>query len=138
MRYGQESIQKTIKINAPTDKVWRVFTDPVITRQMGGEYVTDWKAGSSFGWKGEDGKMYANGTILQVENEKLIKHNLLDVGEKEKILSVITYKFESGGTQTTLHSLEELNYEMTDQQYKDASEGWDFALAAIKEIAEKP
>jgi uncharacterized protein YndB with AHSA1/START domain len=137
MRYGQESIQKTIKINAPTDKVWRVFTDPVITRQMGGEYVTDWKVGSSFGWKGKDGKMYTSGTILQVEYERIIKHNLFDMENKGKNLSVITYEFESQGTQTTLHSLEELNYEMTDQQYKDASEGWDFALAAIKEIAEK-
>jgi hypothetical protein len=81
--------------------------------------------------------MYTSGKILQVEDERFIKHDLFDMGEKEKILSVITYKFESGRTQTTLHSLEELNYEMTDQQYKDASEGWDLALAAIKEIAEK-
>ena len=133
----KKTIKKTIKINAPINKVWRAFTDPIITRQMGGEYVTDWTAGSSFGWKGADGNMYTNGTILQVENERLIKHNLFDIGQKEKILSVITYKFESQHTQTTLHSLEELNYEMTDQQYKDAAEGWDFALASIKEIAEK-
>jgi uncharacterized protein YndB with AHSA1/START domain len=133
----KRNIKKTIKINAPTDKVWRVFTDPVITRQMGGEYVTDWKLGSSFGWKGDDGKMYTSGTILEVENRRLIKHNLFDMEDEERILSVITYKFESGGAQTTLHSLEELSYEMTDQQYKDASEGWDFALAVIKEIAEK-
>jgi uncharacterized protein YndB with AHSA1/START domain len=134
----KKNIKKIIKINSPTDKVWRVFTDPVITRQMGGEYVTDWKVGSSFGWKGKDGKMYTNGTILQVENRRLIKHNLFDMEDKEKILSVITYKFESQGMQTTLYALEELNYKMTDQQYNDASEGWDFALAAIKEIAEKP
>jgi hypothetical protein len=42
-------VEKSIEINAPASKVWRIFTDPVLTRQMGGEYVSDWKAGSSFG-----------------------------------------------------------------------------------------
>jgi uncharacterized protein YndB with AHSA1/START domain len=32
-------IEKKIEISAPPDKVWRVFTDPAITKQLGGEYL---------------------------------------------------------------------------------------------------
>jgi uncharacterized protein YndB with AHSA1/START domain len=134
---NKKIIQKKIEINAPVDKVWRVFTNPAVTRQMGGEYVTDWKVGSSFGWKGKDGKMYTHGTILQLEKGRTIKHNLFDSPEKNKILSVITYKFEEKARHTTLHAEEELNYEITDQQYQAASEGWDGALASVKKTAEK-
>lgn len=45
-------VEKTIVINATPENVWRVFTDPSITQQMGGEYMSDWKVGSTLGWKG--------------------------------------------------------------------------------------
>ena len=84
-------VESSVEINAPASKAWQVFTDPALTRQMGGEYVSDWKVGSSFGWKGPDGRMVTNGTILKIEPEKLLQHNLLNsVGS---INSVITYNF---------------------------------------------
>src|SRR5688572_13701194 len=85
-------IEKTIEINAAPAKVWRVFTDPAVTKQMGGEYVTDWKAGSTFGWKGRDGKMHTSGIILDLEPEKLLKHNLSDMNDPGTLLSTITYE----------------------------------------------
>jgi hypothetical protein len=54
-------IKQNITIHAPASKVWAMFNDPVLTRQMGGEYVSDWKEGSSLGWKG------LNGNCLQTE-----------------------------------------------------------------------
>jgi hypothetical protein len=30
----------------------------------GSDYVTDWKAGSSFGWKGQDGNMYRHESTI--------------------------------------------------------------------------
>jgi uncharacterized protein YndB with AHSA1/START domain len=44
-------VETSIEINAPVSKVWRVLTDLNLTRQMGGEYVSEWRVGSSFGWK---------------------------------------------------------------------------------------
>src|SRR5687768_13920664 len=87
-------VEKSIEINAPVSKVWRVFTDPVLTRQMGGEYVSDWKVGSSLRWKGPDGRMLTNGTILNIEPEKLLQHNLFssDASSAGEITSVITYE----------------------------------------------
>ena len=130
-------IQKTIKIDASVGKVWRVFTDPIVTRQMEGEYVTDWKVGSALGWKGKDGKIYKNGMVLEIEKERLIKHNLVGMEQEKKMLSIITYRFVDSGTQTILQAQEELYYEMTDGQYKEAMEGWDYALNLVKDTAER-
>ena len=37
------SLGKSIAIDAPVSKVWRVFTDPTVTRQIGQEYVSTGK-----------------------------------------------------------------------------------------------
>ena len=129
-------IEKSIKINASLNKVWRVFTEPAVTRKMGGEYVTDWKKGSSFGWKGLDGNMYTNGTILRIENERLIEHNLFSSAGEKTIISVITYTFKESDALTILHAREDLSAELTDNEYQQASEGWDIALDAVKRTAE--
>lgn len=130
-------IEKQVEINAPVENVWRVFTEPAITRQMGGEYATDWKVGSDFGWKGPDGTMYTYGKILQVEPERLIQHNLFDMEDKNTLLSVITYRFKGDGATTILSAREELHGEMPDDALAEASEGWDYALQAVKVTAEK-
>jgi uncharacterized protein YndB with AHSA1/START domain len=135
-------IEKSIEIHAPASKVWRVFTDPVLTRQMGGEYVSDWKVGSSFGWKGLDGKLYTRGTILKIEPEKLLQHNLFrsvaeDLEHVSAITSVITYELRQLDGRTMLLAREEFTDAMQDKEYADASEGWDAALAVLKEVAEK-
>jgi uncharacterized protein YndB with AHSA1/START domain len=130
-------LEKTIEINTTPEKVWRVFTDPSVTRQMGGEYVTDWKVGNPFGWKGKDGKMYTRGIILQIEPRIRLQHNLFDSKNNNKIASVITYRFLFQDGLTTVVAKEELNYDMADDEYREASEGWDAALLAVKEIAKK-
>jgi uncharacterized protein YndB with AHSA1/START domain len=130
-------IKKTIAINASTKKVWSVFTDPKVTRQMGGEYVSEWKVGSSFGWKGKDSHLYTYGKIIELEPEKLLKHSLFDLKDRSKLLSVITYEFTKNGEGTIVSAIEEINYEMTEYQFKDANEGWDAALQLVKYVAEK-
>jgi uncharacterized protein YndB with AHSA1/START domain len=128
-------IEKSIEISAPVSKVWRVFTDPTLTSQMGGEYVSAWKAGSSFGWKGLDGKMITNGTIMKIEPEKLLQHNLSNsVGSTN---SIITYEFHEKNHVTTLHAREDFVEPISDKDYADAAEGWDAALLAVKEISEE-
>ena len=129
-------IEKTIEINTIPKVLWRAFTDPLITRQMGGEYITDWKVGNSLSWKGMDGNIYTNGIILELEPEKIFKHNLFNLDEKAKILSVITYKLQENNKSTTLYAREDYGIEMTDQEYDEASAGWDFALNILRETAE--
>ena len=128
-------IEKSIEIHIPVSKVWRVFTDPVLTRQMGGEYVSGWKVGSPFGWKGMDGKIATQGTILKIEPERLLQHNLLNSAGSTN--SVITYEFDEKNRVTVLHTREDFTKPVTDKEYADAAEGWDVALLAVKETAER-
>ncbi|MEO6722267.1 MAG: SRPBCC family protein [Ferruginibacter sp.] len=129
-------IEKQIEINTTPKILWRAFTDPLVTRQMGGEYITDWKVGSSLNWKGMDGNIYTNGIILELDPEKVFKHNLFNVDENTKILSVITYKLHDNNGSTTLYAREDYGIEMTDKEYEEASEGWSFALNILRETAE--
>jgi uncharacterized protein YndB with AHSA1/START domain len=129
-------ITKEIAIESKPANVWRVFIDPSITKAMGGEYVSDWKPGATIGWKGKDGNMYTHGEILEIIPGSVLKHNLKDLTNRSQILSVITYRFDDTNGSTILHAKEELNYEVTDEEMEEISEGWDFALNAIKDIAE--
>ena len=132
-------VEKSIEINAPVSNVWRVFTDPALTRQMGGEYLSDWKVGSSFSWKGTDGQILTHGTILKVEPEKLLQHNLInpDAPTVESLVSVITYEFHEQGGLTTILGREDFSHPINDEEYSAAMDGWEAALQSVKEIAEK-
>ncbi len=130
-------IDKTIEINVSPDKVWRVFTDPSITKLMGGEYVSNWQIGSSFGWKGTNGVVYTNGVILKLKHESLLQHSLLDLKDSTRVISIITYELRGSDATTTLKAHEDLFREINDEEYKDALIGWDVALNALKQVAEK-
>jgi uncharacterized protein YndB with AHSA1/START domain len=132
-------LERSIEINVPASKVWRVFADPVLTRQMGGEYATDWQVGSSFGWRGLDGQMLTDGSILKIEAEKLLQHELFDASapSAKTVQSVITYELREHETSTTLFAREEFSSPITDAEYADAMDGWGAALLALKDVAEK-
>src|SRR5688572_14002318 len=129
-------IKKSILINASPHTVWRVFTDPSLTKKLGGHYVSNWKVGESLEWKAEDGKMYTYGIILSIEPDSALKHSLYDIKTKSKITSIISYRFEANDNSTLLHAEEELAYEVREDQFEEALEGWDMALESIKELAE--
>jgi uncharacterized protein YndB with AHSA1/START domain len=128
-------VESSVAIHAPVSKVWRVFTDPILTREMGGEYASDWKVGSSFGWKSSEGQMLTNGSILKLESEKLLQHNLFNTDGS--VLSVITYEFSEANGVTTIHAREDFSEPIDDAAQVDALAGWDAALHAVREIAEK-
>ena len=129
-------IQKRLEINASPEQVWRVFTDPAISRQIGGEYATDWEVGSSLGWKGLDGTLYTHGTITQIEPEELFQYQQFSLDDARHLLATITYQLELHGDTTILYATEELHSELTEKELEDASEGWNIALNAVKQTAE--
>lgn len=131
------SITKSITVNAPANCIWQVFTKPSVTKAMGGEYVSDWKEGSAIGWKGNDGNMYTSGRIIQLEEPRLIKHRLFHMDNQDVQLSLITYRFSEQDGLTVIEAKEELNYEINEDQLSEISKGWDYALQALKETAEK-
>lgn len=128
-------LEATIEISAPLNHVWRVFTEPDITKQMGGYYDTDWKIGSSFGFKNVNGNRLTNGTLLGFQPGLLIKHNLFEP-DGETIMAVITYEFQERGGVTLLTGKEELTQTLDKVAFDDALAGWKSALNAVKQLAE--
>lgn len=128
-------VENSIDIDAPAMKVWRVFTDPAFSGQMGGEYVTDWKVGSPIGWKALDGMMLTHGTILQVQPGRLLQHELFDT--TGSVNSVISYEFHEQESHTILLAREDFKNPLSDLEYLDVQEGWQAALAQVKKVAEK-
>ena len=133
---GNKIIEKTIEIKAPINKVWSVFTDSDVTKQMGGYYDTDWKAGSSFGFKKADGNRLTNGILIEFQPERLIKHSLFE-SNSETIMAIITYELQKKDGYTLLTGKEELAQPLDKETFEDASAGWELALKGVKELAEK-
>jgi hypothetical protein len=109
---------------------------------MGGEYVSDWQVGSAIGWQDADGSMLTRGTILDIEAEQLLQHNLFakdDPGGEEgaPVVSVITYSLHGIDEHTILIGREEFTYPLEEDVYTETSEGWQAALEAFKDVAEK-
>jgi len=129
-------IEKVVTINAPVEEVWCVFTDPVKTKQMGGYYDTDWTPGSSFGFRNTAGNRLTNGILLELEPLLLIRHNLLDPDDGT-VQAVITYLFRDKEGRTVLTGREVVMRPLEQADFEDAAAGWEFALNAVKELAEK-
>ena len=103
-----------------------------VTRQLGGEYVSDWQVGGSFGFKGLDGTIYTRGSILEIEPEKLLKHDLYEGNASSTVSSTITYKFTEQDGKQGLICPGNFSSPLSDAEYAEADEGWDAALAQLK------
>jgi uncharacterized protein YndB with AHSA1/START domain len=130
-------ISKEILINAPASKVWGMFIDPVFTRQMGGQYISDWQVGSSFRWQALNGSILTNGMILDIEPEKYLQHSLYYPGELDETMARITYTLEEQDGKTRLGITEEFTDPITERDREDSMAGWDAALTMIKGLMEK-
>lgn len=128
-------LETSIQIHAPVTKVWRVFADPMLTRQMGGEYVTDWKVGDPFSFKKTNGEEVTAGVLLKYEPEKLLQHTVRSAIRTTD--ATLTYEFSEQDGITTLKGREEFEESITDEEHADSLEGWKAALNMVKEIAEK-
>ena len=134
---SEKFIEKTIQIHAPASKVWQVFTDPELTRELGGEYASDWKVGSPFGWKNLEGETLTHGEILKIKPNALLQHNIFDV-DKTTITSIITYELKEEKQSTRLRVREDfLTHVSSEEVYKAVEAGWNMALLAVKALAEK-
>ncbi len=144
---NEETIEKSITINVPVEKVWRVFTDPTLSPEMDGKYVTDWKVGHSFDWAGNDGKIYSRGTLLEFEVNKVISHDIYDAQDNGDMRSTIAYRFstppwEGGmkgglGSQTILTVIEGQIDDLDEEECDDIAADWEETLKEIKKVAEK-
>ncbi len=132
---SKTAVNHSVVIAAPSSQVWRMFNDAEFTRQMGGEYVSDWKVGSSIGWMGPDGVMFTDGVILQIQPGLLLQHSLFHPDTDEP-MATVTYRLDEKDGKTTVKIIEQFTEPVTDDDHDDALGGWEAALDAVKELLE--
>lgn len=133
-------IDKSIEIAKPAIDVWQAFVDPNVSRRMGGEYVSEWEAGSPIAWKDASGATRRHGKILKIEAGKTLKHNVFKkVDGLDVLASVITYELRGRQDgKTTLLARESFAEAQDAKGFAEAEKGWDAALAKLKEAVETP
>ncbi len=133
---SKTAINLSVVIPAPALQVWRMFNDPAFTREMGGEYVSDWKVGSHLCWMGPEGVMFTDGRILKIVPGKLLQHTLFHPDSNEELMATITYELTELNGKTTVKIVEQFADPITDDEYEDSLGGWEAALDAVKELLE--
>jgi uncharacterized protein YndB with AHSA1/START domain len=132
-----------ININAPVAKVWEALTNPEIIKKyfFGTNTKTDWKPGSPIIFEGEwQGKKYQDkGTILDVEENKLIQYNywssMSGIADKPENYVIITYTLSGSDNNVTL-SIKQEN--IPDEKTKTHSEeNWKKVLEGLKHVVEE-
>lgn len=138
-------VQKTIRINAPVSKVWKVLTDVNLTRHwirlMWTGFLSlesDWKLGSEVLWKGVGEKTEFYGKVLSVKITKLLEYNFILNNPEISKEEIITYELEKNDKYTIL-TISMGNFGDTPEHelcYLGALDGWKKALPKIKTLAE--
>ena len=141
---GEQILSKTIKIDAPTSKVWDALTNPEIMKKWMSEteidIVTDWKVGNSIIIRGDLHriKFENKGMILQLEREKVLKYSHLSslsrLPDETRNYSIMEFLLAPMGNQTEL-TLTLSNFP-TDSIYKHLAFYWNVTLEILKKMIE--
>jgi uncharacterized protein YndB with AHSA1/START domain len=139
-----QTIEKTIEIDAPIEKVYEVLVNPQFTRAWGnafseGAHVeSDWKPGSEVVWKDKDGNVGAKGIVIENEPSRRIAVAFYDDVNAKPPTAPGQYK-EVYMVQPNQNQ-SQLKVEagaLPESDIKSHSPLWDKALQVIKELAEK-
>jgi len=127
----------------PRSKVWEALTKPEYVKQyfFGTNMEADLRKGGKLRFTGEwEGKQYEDkGTILEIENEKLLKYNYFssfsgkpDVPEN---YHVVTYKLvDMGGNTEYLVEQEGLE---TEDAARHTEQNWAAIMESLRKLLEK-
>ena len=138
-------IETSIIVNAPLAKVWDAIINPVVIKEylFGTETVTDWKVGSPIIFQGEyEGTKYVDkGTILKLEEEKLLQYTYLSsfsgLEDLPENYGIVTMKVEElPNNQGVKVYAGTSNFE-NEERLQHATESWNAILESLKKVLEK-
>ena len=137
-------VEKSIKIVAPTNRVWRALTDPdMIVQWMGGTQVeSTWELGSDIIFTGTmpnfNKKYRDRGTVLAIEREKFLQYShwsqMTRLPDLPQNRTVITFILAPMQEKTRLTFRQE-NFH-GEVEYKHANFFWGVALYVMKNLLE--
>ena len=136
-------VSKTVRINAPTSKVWEALTDPDLMKKWMSEteihIFTDWKVGNPFVIRGRlHGINFENwGTVLQFEPENTLHSHLSSLSRLPDQLenySILEFRLAPVHPETSL-TLTASNFP-TESIYKHFAFYWNVTLEILKRLIE--
>lgn len=138
-------VSKSIEINAPSQKVWEVLTNPEHIKMylFGTTTTTDWQEGSPILFEGEyNGTVYQDkGNVLKNIPYSLLQYNYWSsfsgVEDKEENYFVVSYKIEQKKDKKIEFSWLQEGF-ATPEAMEHANNSLQAILEQIKKIAENP
>lgn len=143
-------VENIITINASTEKVWDVLTNPQQTKKymFGCETISDWKEGSPLIWQMQyEGKDFipVKGNVVKIEPNRYLLYTVIDPNSNmpdipENYLNV-EYILTPHGNTTELRVTQSgfehaANGEARFKEATNNGEGWNPIMIQIKQIAE--
>jgi uncharacterized protein YndB with AHSA1/START domain len=134
--------RQSVRINAPSAKVWDALTNPETIKQymFGSTVTSNWKPGGTITFSGEwQGKPYEDkGVILRAEPRRILEYThfsplsgLPDVPENYHTVT-IELSEENGVTAVTLSQ----DNNATEQVREYSEKNWGIMLAGLKKAVE--
>src|ERR1700749_3953885 len=124
-------VKRSIDISATPAEVWDALTNPEKTKEyfFNCEVFSDWKVGSDITFKGKIfliKKIEMNGTILEIEPEKLLKYNLKNEEDNNSpSTSTVTDRLTYNNGVTTLSISDDVGEgEGAEERYERSEKGW--------------
>jgi uncharacterized protein YndB with AHSA1/START domain len=140
---------ESIDIAAPPEAVWRMLTDPSLTRQymFGCEAVSDWKVGSELLWRGQvEGQpmVFVTGHVVTFQPCTLLEYTtfdpnggLRDVPENYVKMTCRLTALPGGLTRLELRQGDFSKVEQGEKRFRDSQQGGPEILDKMKAIAER-
>lgn len=134
---------QSVTVKATKSQVWDALTNPEMIKKyfFGTETESDFKKGSPIYYRGVwEGKKYEDkGTILEIEKNKLLKHDywssMSGTADKPDNYATITYTLSGNDGDVTL-TVTQAN--IKSQEQKEHSEkNWAMVFQGMKELIEK-
>ncbi len=146
MESGMDSklnARASIKINAPTERVWDALVNPAAIKQyyFGTTVISDWRVGSPIVWKGVwEGKAYQDkGVILKNVPGKTLVYThfspLAGLPDKPEHYHTLTFELSASDKQTTVSLSQDNN--LTEEDRVHSEQNWGIMLAALKNYLER-
>ena len=136
-------VTKSVTVKATKSKVWDALTNPETIKKyfFGTETESDFKKGSPIYYRGVwEGKSYEDkGTILEIEKEKLFKHDywssMSGTEDKQENYATITYTLSGNDGNVTL-TVTQTNV-ASEEQKEHSEKNWEMVFQGMKELIEK-